>query len=285
MGDGDVTRSVGDLVAAASAKLAAAGVPSPDVDAERLASVAAGSGRAALVKHWRGEPPWPGFDERFEALVGCRAERVPLQHIEGTAAFRDFEVAVGTGVFVPRPETEVTVAVALEHAPRDGRLLDAGTGSGAIAISLAREVVGAEVHATERSMSAIVWAARNIGALAPRVVLHEQWFLGLEGEFDLIVSNPPYVDAAELADLEPEVRDHDPEAALVPASGDALADIALLVRETPARLRPGGAFVCEIGAAQGAAAAELARARWAEVELRTDLAGRDRVLVCREPQP
>lgn len=284
MGDGDVTPSVGDLVAAASAKLAAAGVPSPDVDAERLASVAAGSARTALVQHWRGEPPWPGFDERFEVLVGRRAARVPLQHIEGTAAFRDFEVAVGPGVLVPRPETEVTVALALERAPRDGRLLDAGTGSGAIAIALAREREDAEVHATERSMAAIVWAARNVAALAPQVVLHEQWFLGLDGEFDLIVSNPPYVDAVELAALEPEVRDHDPEVALVPASGDGLADVALLLREAGSRLRPGGSFVCEIGAGQGAAASELARARWRNVEVRQDLAGRDRVLVCRDPR-
>lgn len=134
-------------------------------------------------------------------------------------------------------------------------------------------------------MAAIVWAARNIGMLAPRVVLHEQWFLGLDGDFDLIVSNPPYVDTTELAGLEPEVRDHDPEVALVPAGGDALADIALLVRETPARLRPGGTFVCEIGAGQGAAAAALARAHWRKVEVGVDLAGRDRVLVCREPRP
>lgn len=281
----DVTRSVGDLVATATETLAAAGIAAPGVDAERLALVVTGSDRAALVRYWRDEPPWPRFAERFAILVGRRAERVPLQHIEGTAAFRDFEVAVGAGVFVPRPETETTVEVALECATPGGRLLDAGTGSGVIAIAMARELEGAEVHATERSMAAIVWAARNIGMLAPRVVLHEQWFLGLDGDFDLIVSNPPYVDTTELAGLEPEVRDHDPEVALVPAGGDALADIALLVRETPARLRPGGTFVCEIGAGQGAAAAALARAHWRKVEVGVDLAGRDRVLVCREPRP
>lgn len=131
-------------------------------------------------------------------------------------------------------------------------------------------------------MTALVWSARNLAALAPRVVLHEQWYLGLPGDFDLVVANPPYVDADEVAGLEPEVRDHDPQVALVPAAGDGLADIALLVREVPSRIRPGGAFVCEIGAGQGTAAAEMAGGFWGAVEVVADLAGRERVLVCTE---
>lgn len=278
-----MSRAVGEVVGEAAGVLAAAGVDNADVDARRLALVAAGCDDAALLRHWRDAPPWSGFERWYATLVERRAQRIPLQYLEGVAVFRDFEVAVGPGALIPRPETEVTVEVALEHAPEAGRFLDAGTGTGVIAIALARARGGAEVHATERSMSALVWAGRNIAALAPQVVLHEQWYLGLPGDFDLIVSNPPYVDAADLAALEPEVRDNEPEVALVPASGDGLSDVALLVRETPARVRPGGTFVCEIGADQGDAAADLAWRCWGEVEVRTDLAGRDRVLVCRGP--
>lgn len=283
MGDHALSGTVGAIVGRAAEVLASAGVGSAGVDSRRLACVAAACDEATLVRHWRDVPPWPDFERWFTTLVERRRLRVPLQHLEGVAAFRDFEVAVGPGVLIPRPETEVTVDVALELAPQSGRVLDAGTGSGVIAIALARANAALEVHATERSMAALVWAARNIAAHAPQVVLHEQWYLGLPGEFDLIVSNPPYVDASDLAGLEPEVRDHDPEVALVPAGGDAISDVALLVRETPPRLRRGGAFVCEIGAGQGEAAAELASRCWGHVEVRPDLAGRDRVLVCREP--
>lgn len=275
-----MSATVAAIVEGAEARLAAAGVASPHVDAWRLAVIAAGCDRAQLASHWRDDPPWPQFAASLAPLVERREAREPLQHIEGIAAFLDFDVAVGPGVLVPRPETEVTATVALGLAPSSGRFLDAGTGSGVIAIALARERPDAEVHATERSMSALVWSARNFAALAPRVVLHEQWYLGLPGDFDLVVANPPYVDCAELAHLEPEVRDHDPEVALVPAGGDGLADVALLVREVSARVRPGGAFVCEIGAGQGAAAAAVADPSWGHVEVVADLVGRDRVLVC-----
>lgn len=275
--------TVGEFVGEAVDVLAAAGVSSATVDARRLAVVAGGCDEVALVRHWRDAPPWPGFDRWFASLVARRAERVPLQYLEGVAAFRDFEVAVGPGALIPRPETEVVVEVALEHAPEAGRVLDAGTGTGVIAIAIARARGNAEVHATERSMAALVWAGRNIAALAPQVVLHEQWYLGLPGDFDLIVSNPPYVDAADFAALDPEVRDHEPRVALVPASGDGLSDLALLVREAPARLRPGGTLVCEIGSDQGEAVVDVAVRCWGHVEVRPDLAGRDRVLVCREP--
>lgn len=276
--------AVGAIVGAAEARLADAGVPSPGIDAVRLAALAAGCNRAQLTAHWREEPPWPLFADRLTPLVDRRADREPLQHIEGTAAFLDFEVAVGPGVLVPRPETEVTALTALELAPGTGRFLDAGTGTGVLAITLARARPDAEVHATERSMSAVVWSARNLELLAPQVVLHEQWFLGVAGDFDLVVANPPYVDRSELADLEPEVRDHDPEVALVPAGGDGLDDITLLLREVPTRVRSGGVFVCEIASNQGPAATAAAGDSWYDVELVKDLAGADRVLVCRGPR-
>jgi len=274
--------AVCEIVAAVSAALDTAGVESPDVDARRLVADAAGVDAAAVMASWRDVPPWPGFGDRLAGCVARRCAREPLQHIEGKAAFLDFEVEVGPGVLIPRPETETTALCAMGLAPEAGRFLDCGTGTGVLAIALARARPNAEVHATERSMQALPWAARNIAALAPRVTLHEAWFLGVDGIFDLVVANPPYVGAGEWEGLAPEVRDHDPRDALVPRSGDAFADIRLLLDEVPARLSPGGAFVCEIGATQGRDAAALARsAGWRSVEVEPDLGGRDRVLVCR----
>lgn len=285
----------------AERRLREAGVASPDVDALRLVMAAVGRDRAGAVA-LGDDRGVPGLDD----LVARRVAREPLQWIEGEAAFLDFAVAVGPGVLVPRPETEVAATVAIEvardvaardspegrrdervgdpgrdpGAPGAGlRVLDCGTGTGVLAAALARALPGAEVHATERAQPALVWAQRNLARLAPGVVLHQGWYLSAPGDFDLVVSNPPYVDADEWESLEPEVRDHDPRSALVPAGGDGLADVALLARESRSRAR---AFVCEIGATQGEAAGAVAtQAGWPGVDVRPDLAGRDRVLVCR----
>ncbi len=279
-----------ELLADAAQRLAAAGIDDPEHDARRLACWAGECTPSELAIRGAGLSSDPEFTPRFQEAVERRAKREPLQWIEGEAAFLDFAVAIGEGALVPRPETETTASVAIEHAPSRGRVLDAGTGSGVLAIALARAHTGAEIHATERSIPALVWAGKNKERLAPQVHLHEGWFLGVPesaGPFDLIVSNPPYIPAADWDGLDPEVRDHDPRVALVPAGGraeDGLADVRLLLTEAPAHLAPGGTFVCEIGHDQGPAAAEAAaKAAWTNVEIRPDLAGRDRVLVARRP--
>jgi release factor glutamine methyltransferase len=266
-----------EAVRDAERRLAAAGVPGARTDAEILVSHVLGVSRSALPVLDRGLMP----EElaRLRALLERRGRREPLQHVVGEWGFRRLTLAVDGRALVPRPETEVVVERCLEFL--DGveapRVVDVGTGSGAIALALADEHPGARVSATDASPEALALARENVvrTGLAGRVDLVEGDLLaGLVGPFDLVVANPPYVAEDELAGLEPEVRDHDPREALVaPGISERLA------REAIGVLNPGGRLVLEVGDDQARAVAELLTALgYDDVTVTRDLAGVERVV-------
>jgi release factor glutamine methyltransferase len=274
-------------LAEAAERLSAAGVPSPRHDAEVLAAHLLGVERGRLPAL---QDLSPGAAADFSALVERRAGREPLQHITGWAAFRYVEVAVGPGVFVPRPETEVVAGWAVDRAcdvAATGRrplVVDLCAGSGAIALAVADEVPTAVVHAVEVSPDAVAWARRNLAGSG--VALHEadvaDALPDLDGTVDVVVANPPYVPPGSSI-RDPEVRAHDPALALWGRGPDGL-DVVRAVARTAARLlRPGGWLVVEHADVQGVAVPALLAAQggWAEITDRTDLSGRDRFATAR----
>lgn len=289
--------SLRTAVRSAGDRLAAAGVDSPEHDARALAVHVLGLAKPAdllLVDDLDDEQ-----EAAFDDLVSRRADRVPLQHLTGTVGFRRIELEVGPGVFVPRPETESVVQWAVDALARAGLqrpvAVDLCTGSGTIAFALAHEVPGITVHAVERDPGALAWTRRNAAARAaagdPAVQLHEgdvaDCLPGMDGAFDLVVSNPPYVATTERHLPAPEVVDHDPEIALF-AGADGL-DVVRLVEQAARRLlTPGGLVVVEHSDRQGLSAPALFEQAggWAEVTDHRDLAGRDRFVTARwSPQP
>jgi release factor glutamine methyltransferase len=267
-------RRLGPLLAAAAARLAAAGVPSPRFDAEELAAFSLGTERADL---WRHDHPGQCFAEYVER----RAAREPLQHITGRAYFRHLTLAVGPGVFVPRPETEL-VAEAAVDAARGAvgvpTVVDLGTGSGAIALAVADEVPAARVYAVEADPQAHAWAARNCAGTPVELRLGDmaEAFVDLDGTVDVVVSNPPYIPTGAVV-RDPEVAAHDPGVALW--SGPEGLDAMRVVERVAARLlHPGGLVVAEHADLQGGSAPAVfaATGRWTDVTDHRDLAGRDR---------
>ncbi|WP_371130939.1 peptide chain release factor N(5)-glutamine methyltransferase [Arthrobacter sp. SDTb3-6] len=284
--------SLSDAVKRATAVLAAAGVPSPSVDAQLLAAHLLGVGRGELAAMLFGTAVAP---EGYEALVARRAAREPLQHITGTAYFRHLELAVGKGVFVPRPETESVVQLAIDVLTRlrqergvDGTLsaVDLGTGSGAIAASLAGEVPGCRVYAVELSDEAYPWAARNLAGTGVTLVHGDlrEAFTELDGTVDVVVSNPPYIPAGAVP-RDPEVQLHDPHMALYGGGADGM-EMPMAASSAAARLlRPGGYFVMEHAEVQAAQMAELLKGSgaWEDIATHPDLTGRDRATSARRP--
>ncbi len=282
--------SLAALVRAAVQRLADAGVPDPVVDAELLVGHVLGRGRgevqAALV---RGDAASPADAEALDALVSRRAGREPLQHITGTAPFRHLELAVGPGVFVPRPETETVVQYAIDAllnaAEPEPIGIDLGTGSGAIAIAMATEVPHARVFAAELSADAYPWAARNVEGVDNLTLVNEDLataFAELEGTASVVISNPPYVpDAATPRD--PEVRLFDPAMALY--GGDDGLDVVRVLSVRALRLlRPGGLLVLEHGELQGAQIRSiLAEDGWRAAATHRDLTQRDRATTAVRP--
>ncbi len=275
------------LLEDAAATLAAAGVSSPEWDAERLLRHVLGWDRATLV----GNPdrPIPDADaERFRALLARRAAREPLQYILGTQAFWKHEFLVTPAVLIPRPETELLVEMALDliRGRQKPVVVDVGTGSGCIALSIAAERPDAEVHATDISEPALEVARENARRLdlEGRVAFHHGDLLGpvadLAGRVDVVVSNPPYVDPAERDALAPEVRDHEPATAIFAA--DPKAYPARLASAARQALRPGGSLVVEIGIGLQAPVTEaFVVAGLCPTAQKTDLGGVVRALVCR----
>jgi release factor glutamine methyltransferase len=273
------------LLAEASATLGAAGVAAPEWDAERLLRHVLGWDRAALIANPEHVVSGPE-EERLRSLVRRRAVREPLQYILGTQAFWKHEFLVTPAVLIPRPETELLVETALELLEGVDKpvIVDVGTGSGCIALSLAFERPDAEVHATDISEPALEVArenARRLG-LEGRVAFHHGDLLepvaGLEGRVDLIVSNPPYVDPAERDTLAPEVRDHEPATALFAA--DVMAYPARLAGAAREALRTGGCLVVEIGIGLQAPVTEaFLSAGLCRTGQRTDFSGIVRVIV------
>jgi len=281
-----MARRVAELVEGARARLAAGGVPTPAPDAERLLRHVLGWDRARLVVSWSDPVPEEAA-ARFEALVDQRARRVPLQHLTGTQAFWRHEFLVTPGVLIPRPETEIVVeqALRLMRGRPAPAILDVGTGSGCIALSLAAELPAAQVDAIDASPAALAVArenARRLG-LEGRVRFHEGDLLApVAGRrFDLIASNPPYVDPATRPSLAPEVRDHEPALALFPPGGP-LDVYRRLAPQAAAALRPGGFLLLEVGLGQAdAVGAILADAGLVVDDVVRDLQGIPRTLVAR----
>jgi release factor glutamine methyltransferase len=271
-------QSLADAVSAATDILRDAGVPSPRVDAELLADHLLNVGLGRLRAMMLGDAPAP---EGYAALVAERASRVPLQHITGVAYFRYLELAVGPGVFVPRPETESVVQLVIDHVRgmAHPRIVDLGTGSGAIAGSIAHEVPGAEVHAVEFSPFAHAWAAKNLGPLGVRLVLGDlrNALPELDGTFDVVVSNPPYI-PAEAVPNEPEVALHDPPEALYGGGADGMELPTAAAASAARLLRPGGYFVMEHAEVQaGWISHHLAGSgNWTGIRTHLDLNGKER---------
>ncbi|MFJ4224762.1 peptide chain release factor N(5)-glutamine methyltransferase [Microbacterium sp. NPDC089695] len=275
--------SLAIVVRAAAQRLADAGVTDPLVDAELLAGHVLGLRRgevqATLV---RGDAISEGDAAALEETVARRAAREPLQHITGVAPFRHLELAVGPGVFVPRPETETVVQFAIDAllaAPEAAPVaVDLGTGSGAIALAMATEVPHAVVFAAELSPEAFPWAQRNTAGVANLTLVNEdlgEAFRELDGTASVVISNPPYVpDAAVPRD--PEVRLFDPRMALY-GGEDGLDIVRVLSIRAAELLRPGGLLVIEHGELQGEdIRGILTRDGWRAAATHRDLTLRDR---------
>lgn len=271
---------VADLLASAARRLAEAGVDSAAHDARELLGHVTGVSRlqASLLREVSGEQA-----ERFAALVARRAAREPLQHLTGNVGFRYVELAVGPGVFVPRPETELLAGWAVERARSltDPIVVDLCTGSGAVALSIAHEVPQARVHAVEIDPDAHEWAGRNLAG--SEVDLHlgdmAEAFADLDGRVDVITCNPPYIPLEAWESVAPEVREHDPHTALF-SGADGLDAMRVLERVAARLLRPGGYVGAEHADAQGDSAPAVfsSTGRWREVRDHRDLAGRPRFL-------
>jgi len=301
------------LIAATDA-LRAAKVEDPRLDAELLLAEATGWDRARLAAEPEAELP-PAAGRRFGEMVRRRLRREPVAYIVGRRGFRHLELAVDPRVLIPRPETELLVELALERRP--GRLLDVGTGSGAIALAVASELPGCEVVATDASPAALEVAQANAErlGLADRVVFHEGTLPPGDAGFDLVLANLPYVSEAEWPSLAPEVTQWEPREALLagPDGLDAIrATVSALLppsgrtcsrsartsttaiggsscgrsssrtpgRTTTATGEGGWGLALEVGAGQADAVSGLMLdAGFARVESRRDLAGIERVVV------
>lgn len=271
-------------------RLAVAGIGSARTDVEMLAAHLMGVPRSQVtIAAVLGRPAPVGLDD----LVERRARRVPLQHLTGTAAFRGLDLAVGPGVFIPRPETEQVAEVAIRAAQRRwtdhgaATVVDLCTGSGAIALAVALEVPGAAVHAVELDAAAYAWALRNVESLAEgpsRVDLRKgdarTAFADLDRTVDVVVSNPPYI-PSDAVPVDPEVRDHDPGVALYGLGPDGLTVPRGVVDAAARLLRPGGVLVMEHAEVQAAAVRAFVEATglFRSVRTQIDLTGRDRMLV------
>ncbi|MEO3809665.1 peptide chain release factor N(5)-glutamine methyltransferase [Sphaerisporangium sp. B11E5] len=278
-----------DEIALATARLAEAGVPSPRTDAEEIAAFVHGVRRGQLHTVKDGD-----FDALFWEGVARREAREPLQHITGRAYFRYLSLEVGPGVFVPRPETEVVAGWAIDRLREmdvaSPLVVDLGTGSGAIALSIAQEVALAQVHAVEVDPVAYGWAKRNIVEHGQgRVSLHPEDLADclpeLNGRVDLVVSNPPYIPPGAVP-RDPEVRDYDPSRALYGSGDDGLDEVRAVERTARRLLRPGGLVAVEHSDQQGSDVyLVFSEDRgWRDTRDHEDLAGRDRFVTARYGQ-
>jgi release factor glutamine methyltransferase len=269
------------LLTQATSDLSAAGVASPRVDAEVLAAhvLGVGRGRLALIDRVR-----PAEAERLADLVARRAARIPLQHLIGTAAFRHLELAVGDGVFVPRPETELLAGWGIARVTPGATVVDLCSGTGAVALSVAGESAAGRVIAVERSPAALDYLRRNAHGTRVEVVAGDVADPGLlaelAGRVDVVLCNPPYVPAGTA--VPPEVSGHDPAEAVF-GGPDGLAVIRPVIALAARLLRPGGVAGIEHDDGQAETVPGLLRAdgRFTAVEEHADLAGRPRFATAR----
>jgi release factor glutamine methyltransferase len=284
-----VAGSARDALSAATDALLAAGVESPRLDAELLLAEAAGRGRAELVADGGAEVA-PDAGRLYGEMVRRRLRREPVAYILGRRGFRRIELAVDRRVLIPRPETELLVEIAVEAGPR--RLLDVGTGSGAVAVAVADELPACEVTATDTSTGALEVARGNAVrlGLAERVRFLEGTIPGAGGSgadaegagFDLILANLPYVAERDWPGLPPEVTKWEPAEALLagPDGLDAYRSLAHQLSDRGSRVTP--VVALEVGEGQAGEVGEMLRgAGFARIETRRDLAGIERVVLGR----
>ncbi len=270
----------------AAAQLAEAGIDSARHDAEELAAHLAGTERGRLTLL---ESPGDEFFGRYRDIVTARSQRVPLQHLTGTAAFGPVTVRVGPGVFIPRPETEAMLAWATAQ-PLGARpvIVDLCTGSGALAVALAHHRSAARVIGIDDSDAALTYARRNAEGTAVELVRADVTTPGLLPELDrrvdLVVANPPYVPDDHA--VEAEVAQHDPPHAVF-GGPDGMTVIAAIVRLAGRWLRPGGLFAVEHDDTTSSRAVELLQATglFEDIEARRDLAGRPRFVTAKRGEP
>jgi release factor glutamine methyltransferase len=277
-----MTTRLRSAIDSATTVLADAGIDSARYDAEELAAHVAGTerGRLSLLG-----PPDDTFFDHYNAAVAARSRRVPLQHLTGTAAFGPLTLSVGPGVFIPRPETEAMLEWAVGQAlPDKAVVVDVCTGSGALALALARHWPGARVIGLDDSDAALDYARKNAAGTPVEFVCADvtdpDVLTELDGQVDLVVSNPPYV--PDGAELEPEVVDHDPPHAVF-GGPDGMAVIPAVARLAGRLLRPGGLFAVEHDDTTSSMTAETIGSTelFDDVVARTDLTGRPRFVTAR----
>ena len=276
-------QTAAQAMVAATARLRAAGVDDPARDARVLLAHAARieASRVTLIAP---EELSPEIAERYDQLIALRAIRVPVSHLLGEREFYGRRFRVSRDVLDPRPETETLIEAALSE-PFD-HVLDLGLGSGCILITLLAERASASGVGADLSEAACLQASAN--AVQHQVqgraqIVQSDWFQQVEGQFDLIVSNPPYISLSEMGDLSPEVLEHEPRMALTD-EGDGLGAYRRIAAGAPDYLMPGGRLLVEIGPTQGASVAALFQAAgFAQPRVIPDLDGRDRVVFARMP--
>lgn len=279
--------TIAEVLREAAAELDHAGVPEARREAGSLLSFILGKDRTFLISHAEDETDENSLG-RFREFVERRAAGEPLQYITGVQDFYGREFRVSPEVLIPRPETELLVEAALQIVGEAGAapfICDVGTGSGCIALTLLCEIVNARVVAIDKSAAALEIAklnAQSLSVAGRALFLESDCFDSLDSsanEFDLIVSNPPYVAEKALQGLQREVRDHEPLVALSPG-GDGLSVIRRLIDEGPAFIKPTGHMLMEIGFDQGDAVERLINdSAWSLREIRPDLQGIPRIVV------
>lgn len=305
-----------DSLSAAIARLTAQSIPSPRMNAELLLMFTLGCDRAYLFAHPERELT-PDEQSRYDAALAERSRGVPAQYITGHQEFWGMDLIVSPAVLIPRPETEHVIETVLElqasgverqaagqlgtldlgpqtsaslttevRGPKSkGRIVDVGTGSGCIALALAKELPDAEIHATDISPAALEVARANAARhqLGQRIEFHETDLLaGLPGEFDFVVSNPPYVGEAEEDTVQLEVRKFEPRTAVF-AGSKGTEVIARLIPQAQAILRPGGWLVIETSGTIVKVVRALLEG-WDEVQIKVDLQSIPRVVRARKPK-
>lgn len=288
------TVTIEEALRLGSRRLRSAGLGSADLEASLLVGMVTGLNRLAILTQTATEltpEQWASLD----AFLSRREKHEPFQFLAGKQEFMSLEFEVGPGVLVPRPETEHLVEAVLDRIadsprPASGEWLvaDVGTGSGAIAVTLASYVNDVRVVATDVSPDALEFARRN--AVRHGVADRLDFRLGdglapladRAGEFDILVSNPPYIPTGEIASLDPEVRDFEPRLAL-DGGEDGLAILTILARQGLSIVKPGGWLAVEVMAGQ-AQSVEGLLSSWQEIEVINDLQGHQRVLLARRPK-